>query len=57
MPFSKYNVKPEHVEAMRAAFNRVCDALRLPAWQQDINPAPNGAEKEPPTWARNLTPR
>jgi len=29
MPFSKFNVDPEHVEAMRAAFRRVCDVLQL----------------------------
>jgi hypothetical protein len=29
MPFSKYNIEPERVEAMRAAFHRVCDALLL----------------------------
>jgi hypothetical protein len=29
IPFSKYNVDFEHIEAMRAAFHRVCDLLRL----------------------------
>jgi hypothetical protein len=29
MPFSKHHVEPEHMEAMRAAFNKVCDALSL----------------------------
>jgi hypothetical protein len=29
MPFSKHDVDPEHMEAMRAAFNKVCDALLL----------------------------
>jgi hypothetical protein len=29
MPFSKYNLDPKHIEIMRAAFNRVCDALLL----------------------------
>jgi hypothetical protein len=29
MPFSKYNIDPEHIEAMRAAFHRVCDILQL----------------------------
>jgi hypothetical protein len=29
MPFSKYNIDPERIEAMRAAFYRVCDALLL----------------------------
>jgi hypothetical protein len=29
MPFSKYTIDPEHIEAMRAAFYRVCDALLL----------------------------
>ena len=28
MPFSKY-IKDEHIEAMRAAFYKVCDALLL----------------------------
>jgi hypothetical protein len=29
MPFSKYHVEPEQMEAMRAAFYKVCDALLL----------------------------
>jgi hypothetical protein len=29
MPFSKHHIDPAHIEAMRAAFNRVCDALLL----------------------------
>jgi hypothetical protein len=29
MPFSKFDVDPEHIEAMRAAFHRVCDILQL----------------------------
>jgi hypothetical protein len=29
MPFSKYNIDREHIEAMRAAFYGVCDALLL----------------------------
>jgi hypothetical protein len=29
MPFSKHHVEPEHMEAMRAAFYKVCDALLL----------------------------
>jgi hypothetical protein len=29
MPFSKYTIDPEHVEAMRAAFQRVCGILQL----------------------------
>jgi hypothetical protein len=29
MPFRNYNVDPEHIEAMRAAFRRVCDVLQL----------------------------
>jgi hypothetical protein len=29
MPFSKYIVDPKHIEAMRAAFHRVCDVLQL----------------------------
>jgi hypothetical protein len=29
MPFSKYNTDPERIEAMRAAFHGVCDALLL----------------------------
>jgi hypothetical protein len=29
MPFSKYYVGPERMEAMRAAFHKVCDALLL----------------------------
>jgi hypothetical protein len=29
MPFRNYNVDPDHIEAMRAAFARVCDVLQL----------------------------
>jgi hypothetical protein len=29
MPFSKYDADPDMMEAMRAAFYRVCDILRL----------------------------
>jgi hypothetical protein len=27
MPFSKYNIDPDRIEALWAAFNRVCEAL------------------------------
>jgi hypothetical protein len=29
MPFRKYDSDPTHVEAMRSAFRKVCDALQL----------------------------
>jgi hypothetical protein len=29
MPFSKYQVSPEHIEAMRSAFHKVCAVLQL----------------------------
>jgi hypothetical protein len=29
MPFSKYDIDPEQIEAMRAAFHRVCGILQL----------------------------
>jgi hypothetical protein len=29
MPFSKYDIDPHHIEATRAAFYPVCDALLL----------------------------
>jgi hypothetical protein len=29
MPFSKYQFEPEQMEAMRAAFNKVCTTLLL----------------------------
>ena len=29
MPFSKYQIDPDHIEAMRSAFYKVCDALLL----------------------------
>jgi hypothetical protein len=35
MPFSKYAVDPEHIEAMRAAFRRVCDILQLDCGHED----------------------
>lgn len=35
MPFSKLDLDPEHIEAMRAAFNRVCDTLHLTCGRED----------------------
>ena len=35
MPFSKYNIDPERIEAMRAAFHRVCDVLQLDCGRED----------------------
>jgi hypothetical protein len=29
MPFAKYHVDPAHIEAMRSAFRKICDTLRL----------------------------
>ncbi len=29
MPFSKHQIDPTHIEAMRAAFKKVCDTLLL----------------------------
>jgi hypothetical protein len=36
MPFSKYTVDPEHIEAMRAAYHRVCDVLKLSGKTDDM---------------------
>jgi hypothetical protein len=35
MPFSKIGLDPERIEAMRAAFNRVCDILQLSCDRED----------------------
>jgi hypothetical protein len=35
MPFSKFDVDPRHIEAMRAAFRRVCDLLQLDCGRDD----------------------
>jgi hypothetical protein len=35
MPFSKYDLDPEHIEAMWAAFRHVCDALQLDFGRED----------------------
>jgi hypothetical protein len=35
VPFSKYDLDPEHIEAMRAAFHRVCDVLQLDCGRED----------------------
>ena len=35
MPFSKYDVPPAQIEAMRAAFNRVCEVLQLNCGVED----------------------
>jgi hypothetical protein len=29
MPFSKHQIDPSHIEAMRSAFQKACDALLL----------------------------
>jgi hypothetical protein len=36
MPFSKYTVDHEEIEAMRAAFHRVCDVLQLSGGTDDV---------------------
>jgi hypothetical protein len=35
MPFCKHYVEPEHIEGMRSAFYRVCDALLLKSDVED----------------------
>jgi hypothetical protein len=35
MPFSSYDIDPERIEAMRAAFYRVCDILQLNGERDD----------------------
>jgi hypothetical protein len=35
MPFSKLHLDPEHIEAMRAAFNRVCEVPQLECDRED----------------------
>jgi hypothetical protein len=35
VPFAKYSVDPERIEAMRAAFHRVCDVLQLDSGTED----------------------
>jgi hypothetical protein len=35
MPFPRYDVDPEMMEAMRAAFYRVCDVLQLSCDRED----------------------
>jgi hypothetical protein len=35
MPFSKYDVDPAHIEALRSAFQKVCDALQLKCGRDD----------------------
>jgi hypothetical protein len=35
MPFSKYTCEPDLMEAMRAAFYRVCDVLQLSCDRED----------------------
>jgi hypothetical protein len=35
MPFSKHQIDPAHIEAMRAAFKKVCDALLLKCDRED----------------------
>jgi hypothetical protein len=36
MPFAKYDVDPAHIEAMRLAFRKVCDALRISCEPGDL---------------------
>jgi hypothetical protein len=35
MPFSQHHIDPTHIEAMRTAFNKVCDALLLKCDKDD----------------------
>src|SRR5882757_11224983 len=35
MPFSKLHLDPEHIDAMRDAFRRVCDILQLSCDRED----------------------
>ena len=35
MPFSRYDIDNEHIEAMRRAFQRVCDMLQLDSGRED----------------------
>jgi hypothetical protein len=35
MPFSKHQIDPTHIEAMRAAFKKVCDTLLLKCGADD----------------------
>ena len=35
MLFSKYDIDPEHIEAMQAAFRQVCDVLQLDYDRED----------------------
>jgi hypothetical protein len=35
VPFSKFDVHPKQIEAMRAAFQRVCNALQLDCGRED----------------------
>jgi hypothetical protein len=55
MPFSKYNIDPDRIEALWAAFNRVCEALLLKCDRDDpmievskgINEAFESAKRAP----------
>jgi hypothetical protein len=35
MPFSKHVIDPKHIEVMRLAFQKVCDALNLKCGRND----------------------
>jgi hypothetical protein len=35
MPFSQYHVEPAHIEAMRSAFQKVCEVLLLKCDRED----------------------
>ena len=35
MPFSKHQIDPAHIEAMRSAYHKVCDALQLSCEVED----------------------
>jgi hypothetical protein len=56
MPFSKHQIDPAHIEAMRSAFHKMCDALQLKCELDDpmteiivnkIVAAANGGEHDP----------
>jgi hypothetical protein len=56
LPFSKHHIDPVHIEAMRSAFQKVCDVLQLKCEVGDpmteiivnkIVAAANGGEHDP----------
>jgi hypothetical protein len=57
MFFSKHQIDPAHIEAMRAAFRKVCDALLLKCDRDDPMTEVSQTRSSPLRRLASMTPR